>query len=82
VIEVAVAEEDVRRPFELGRAAADVEGEARRVDAKPGRVAGPRGAFEGQLAETEPRAQLRVTGRVMMRPVTPSCGGRAQRAIR
>jgi hypothetical protein len=58
VVEVAVGQEDVASALELGGAAADVEGEARRMDSKPGRIAGPRRALERQLAEPEMSGQI------------------------
>ena len=57
VVEMAVAEEQILGSLELGDSAADVERQARRMDAKPGGVAGPRLAVDRQLAEPQARAQ-------------------------
>ena len=53
VVEMAVAEKQIAGASKLTSAAASVERQPRRVDAKPGRVAGPREAFDRELTQPQ-----------------------------
>ena len=53
MVEMPVAEEHVRRAGELERAAPDVEGEPRRMDAEPVVVAGARESLDAEVAKSQ-----------------------------